>query len=135
MNLTRFLLVFLALLLAVPATAQNKTPFQGDWLGWGCVGEGGPVAVSLSINNDLTTFNGLVLNPGTGVERDPMELTAPAHYSQSEISYNAVFENHGSKFTFALYVSSDNRVHGTLRVTGLDHDIPFKFSHGPNSDL
>src|ERR1700739_3563430 len=75
----------LALLFVAPAMAQNTAPLQGNWLGNGCFGPGGPFSVSYSIHGNSTTLHGLITNK----HNIPMDSTAPASYrlvgSQTEL--------------------------------------------------
>lgn len=115
----------LALIFDMPAMAQDKAPFQGNWLGWGCFGKGAPIAVSFSVDGDSTTFNHMIDQSGYFT----YESTVPASYRVSN-GVTTVLSSHNS-IKFVLQVSSDdsNRLDGTME------DISLMFSHGPDRDL
>lgn len=119
-------LLSLASILAMPAMAQDKTPFQGDWLGWGCFGKGAPLQVSFSIVADTAILHGLITNKRSYTFAKPAD---PVFYSALNGERSASFTFNKNGFKFVMSISSDRSTHGKMDDTSL------KFSHGPASDL
>jgi hypothetical protein len=116
----------LALMFAVPAMAQNTAPLQGNWLGNGCFGQGGPFAVSYSIHGNSTTLHGMITNK----HNIPMDSTAPASYRRVGNQTELLSETTSKNFKFVLRTTSEA---GTL--LGTMNGIKIELNRGPVSSL
>ena len=116
----------LALMFAVPAVAQNIAPLQGNWLGNGCFGKGGPFAVSYSIHGNSTTLHGMITN----THNIPMDSTAPASYRTVGGQTELVSETKSKNFKFVLRTTSRSG-----ELSGTMNGLKIVLNKGPVASL
>jgi hypothetical protein len=123
----KFKLAFvLFAVLALPVMAQDRTPLQGNWLGWGCYEDThNAVAVSFEVDGDTSTWHEMLDNKKHYV----MEISSPNHYEVHNGKIGVISDH--KSFHFVLHMSTVDE--GS--VVGSMDKIDLKFSHGPNSDL